>query len=135
MKILPHIWSENKKNRYFATNKQEASDVFFEISNVLRTRCENEDEYTKNGSYKPHYFLFVLDNSLIDGEIISKYIFNTNKSIGITTFIVTEYCRDLPSSCINIIQNDGEGADSLIPSIRQIILKKSSSIMWMITCL
>lgn len=109
MKILPHIWSENKKNRYFATNKQEASDVFFEISNVLRTRCENEDEYTKNGGYKPHYFLFVLDNSLIDGEIISKYIFNTNKSIGITTFIVTEYCRDLPSSCINIIQNDGEG--------------------------
>lgn len=106
LKILPHTWSENRKFRYFATNKQEASDVFFEVSNILRTRSENKDEYNKNNSFKPHYFLFVLNGTLLDGEIISKYILDLNNDLGITTFLVTENFRELPSSCINIIQKD-----------------------------
>lgn len=109
LKILPHIWSENKKCRFFANNKQEASDVFFELSNVLRTRSEKNEQYNKNTNYKPHYFLFVLDSSLIEGEIITKFIFNSGEKLGITTFIAAEYCRDLPGNCVNIIQNNEKG--------------------------
>lgn len=129
LKILPHTWSENRKFRYFATNKQEASDVFFEVSNILRTRSENKDEYNKSNSFKPHYFLFVLNGTLLDGEIISKYILDLNNDLGITTFLVAENFRELPSSCINIIQKTKIVAVTIILLIRLIISRISHSIM------
>ncbi len=107
IKLLPHIWSENKKFRYFATNKQEANDVFFELSNILRTRKENKDSYSnKTAKFKPQYFLFVSDASLLEGEIIEKYVYKSDNELGITTFILTDYCQNLPNSCVDIIHND-----------------------------
>ena len=58
IKWFPHVWSENRKFRYYATNKQEVADVFFEISNVLRARAEEKSDYTEKKDYKPHYFLY-----------------------------------------------------------------------------
>lgn len=77
----------------------------FELANIMRVRCENEDKdiYTQ-----PHYILFVSDVSLLDGELISKYVFDRENNTGLTTFLITDYCRNLPNVCENIIQNDSE---------------------------
>lgn len=106
IKLLPHIWSENKTVRYFARNKQETTDVFFELTNVLRSRKESLEGVSKGINFKPHYFLFVSDASLLEGEIIEKYIYKNEENLGLTTFILTDYCQNLPNSCVNIIQND-----------------------------
>lgn len=102
---LPHVWSENKSTRYYATNRQDCADVFFELSNIMRIRCENDD---KSKYEHPYYILFVSDVSLFDGELISKYVFDRENNTGLTTFIITDYCRNLPNVCENIIQNDNE---------------------------
>lgn len=102
---LPHVWSENKNTRYYATNRQECADVFFELANIMRVRCENEN---KDIYAQPHYILFVSDVSLLDGELISKYVFDRENNTGLTTFLITDYCRNLPNVCENIIQNDSE---------------------------
>lgn len=107
IKWLPHIWSENKKIRYFATNRQEASDVFFELSNVMRHRSDINDN-TKKIKFSPHYFLFVSDISLLENEIISKYVFDEQNKYGLTTFIMTDYYQNLPNVCENIIENDSK---------------------------
>lgn len=39
---LPHVWSEDKKTRYVASNKEEASDVFYELVKIFRLRSEEE---------------------------------------------------------------------------------------------
>ena len=107
IKWLPHLWSENKKTRYFATDKQEAADVFFELSNIIRQRAEsNVGGYQKKTRFRPHYFLFVSDASLLDGEMIAKYVYNKSAGYGLTTFIIADYYQKLPNVCESIIQND-----------------------------
>ena len=106
VKWLPHLWSENRKTRYYATDRQEKSDVFFELSNILRQRAENENSSYQKTRFRPHYFLFVSDASLLDGEMLAKYVYHKDSDYGLTTFIMADYYQNLPNVCENIIQND-----------------------------
>ena len=121
IKWLPHVWSENKKTRYYATDRQEAADVFFELSNIIRQRAEDETNSYDKKVFRPHYFLFVSDASMLDGEIIGKYIFDTRGNYGLTTFIMTDFYQNLPNVCENIIQNDENfrGCYNAINSLQQ----------------
>lgn len=107
IKWLPHVWSENKSMRYYATDKQEIADVFFELSNIMRHRSEvGAKSIGKKNFFKPHYFLFISDASFFDGELIGKYILDKKNDYGMTTIIMTDYYQNLPNECENIIQND-----------------------------
>ena len=106
IKWLPHLWSENKKFRYFATDSQETADVFFELSNIIRLRAENTENNYQKARFFPHYFLFISDASMLDGEMIAKYVYNKDANYGLTTFIMSDYYQNLPNVCENIIQND-----------------------------
>lgn len=108
IKWLPHVWAEDKQTRYFATNKQECADVFFELANIMRRRTENKDNASTDGFVRPHYVLFISDIRLLEGELISKYVFDRDNDLGLTTFIMTDYWRNLPNVCEDIIQNDEE---------------------------
>ena len=106
-KWLPHTWSEDKKSRFVAENTQEASDVFFELANIMRVRVENgESKLSKNGIVKPHYILFVENPEILSGELLSKYIYSDDLSYGLTTILLVEKYTDLPNVCECIIQND-----------------------------
>lgn len=107
IKWLPHIWSESKSIRYFATNRQEAEDIFFELSGIFRQRSEaaSRGSYEKT-VFRPHYFLFVTDPSMLDGELISKYVYDTKTDYGLTTILMSDMYQNLPNTCENIIEND-----------------------------
>lgn len=107
IKWLPHTWSENRKFRFFATDRQETADVLFELSEVIRRRADYQSDNRKS-SFRPHYFLFVFDAEMLRGELISKYIFDRNADYGITTFIMADNYSNLPNECEHILQNDGE---------------------------
>ena len=103
-KWLPHVWSEDKKTRFVASNKLEASDVFFALANLIRVRAENAEN--KHHAVKPHYVIFVENPALLEGEPIAKYIFEQNPIYGVTTILLVEKYEELPNACENIIQND-----------------------------
>ncbi len=105
---LPHVWSEDKKTRYLASNKIEASDIFYELATTLRIRSEESKENFAAGTAvpKPYYLLFIQDTELLDGQLISKYIFDPKEEYGITTFIMSDTYTALPNECENIIEND-----------------------------
>ncbi len=108
-KWFPHVWSEDKKIRFVASNKQEASDVLYELTKIFRHREENlKDLSRKEGIIKPHVVLFVSDAKILEGELIAKYVFEKDKNIGLTTVLLTERYENLPNACEYIIQNDGE---------------------------
>lgn len=44
---LPHVWSEDRKTRFVASCKSEASDVLFELTSVLRMRSEDGEAKKK----------------------------------------------------------------------------------------
>ena len=108
-KWLPHVWSPDKKVRYVAGNKNEATDVFYELTKVLRFRSEEiRPSSEKNKVYKPHYVMFVEEPSFLEGELIAKYIFDKDNSFGLTVLLMAESHENLPNACEYIIQNDNE---------------------------
>ena len=105
-KWLPHTWSEDKKTRFLASTKEEASEVFYELTRVFRARCEEKE---KSGEIpKPYYVIFISDLSMLEGELFSKYVFEKDARCGLTTILMVEHYEDLPNSCEFIIQNDEE---------------------------
>ncbi|MBQ7613431.1 MAG: type VII secretion protein EssC [Butyrivibrio sp.] len=106
---LPHVWSEDRKIRYVAATKSERNDVCFELAKVLRERNDN-NEITINTDEQPlpYYVLFVSDPSLIEGEVISNYVFNNSKKLGLTTIFLTEMYEDQPNACNYFVQNDSK---------------------------
>ena len=108
MRWFPHVWSEDKSTRYMAGNELEIRDIFFELSNVLRTRVENSNASGSNrqGIAKPHYVIFVSDPSILEGEMLTKYIYDAQPVYGLTTFLMVETVEQLPNACETVIEND-----------------------------
>lgn len=110
-KWLPHVWSEDRKTRYIATNKNEAGDVFYELAKIIRVRADEENQYNNPNEKlcpKPYYILFVSDPELLEGELISKYIFDAKDVYGLTTVLLEESYENLPNVCNQVIENTSE---------------------------
>ncbi len=104
---FPHVWSEDKKTRFVASNKSEASDVLFELTSVLRMRAEDEQQ-KKVLLPKPYYILIVSDMELLEDELITKYVFECDPCYGLTTLILSESREQLPNECEYLIEKDSE---------------------------
>lgn len=102
---LPHVWSEDKKCRFVAANKQDLSDVSFELSKVLRDREESENASGSDEPVMPHYIIFVENIELLEGELLLKYLMNPKPEYGITTVLMAENYNNLPNMCEEIIDN------------------------------
>lgn len=98
---LPHVWSEDKKIRFFATNKNEARDIFYSISQNLRVRKENGHQ-----DLQPYYVMVILNKELLEGELITDYIGEGSSNIGLSTVIVAEHYEELPNKCEFIVENN-----------------------------
>lgn len=106
MRWFPHVWSEDKTTRYMASDELEIGDICFELSNILRRRSQEDNNSEKKRFVKPHYILFVSDPDLLEGELITKYIYEAKPEYGITTFLMVETLEQLPNECEDVIQND-----------------------------
>lgn len=102
---LPHVWSEDKKNRFVASDKTEASDVFYELTKIFRARQEAQQEYGKKEIPVPWYIIFISDASLLEGEPFAKYVFEQNDAYGLTTILLAKRYEELPNSCEYVIEN------------------------------
>lgn len=105
VKWFPHVWSEDKKIRYVASDKQEANDVFYELTKVFRQRDELQG--VKEGSVQnPYYIMFLINPDMLEGELIAKYVYSTADKYGLSTVIVSDAYENLPNSCEYIVEND-----------------------------
>ena len=106
-KWLPHTWSKDKKTRFIASSKEEASEVFYELTKIFRERGEEKNN-EKESIPKPYYIIFISDISLLEGELFSKYVFSRNSSYGLTTILLSDRYEELPNNCEFIIENTPE---------------------------
>ncbi len=105
IKWFPHVWSEDKKVRFVASNQQEAGDVFFELARVFRER--DEIEGTKEGDIpKPYYIMFLMNPEMLEGELVAKYVYGNQEKYGLTTVFVTDSYANLPNACEYVVEND-----------------------------
>ncbi len=123
-KWLPHVWSEDKKTRFVASGKEQASDVFYELANILRARSEELSSLSASREKeipKPYYVIFISDVSALEGELFAKYVFAGERSLGLTTILLTERYEELPNNCDFIIENteDFQGMYDVFASGKQ----------------
>lgn len=118
-KWLPHVWSKDKGIRYVAAHKEEATDVFYELTRIFRERAELMGGGEKGYLQKPHYVVFVSNAEFLEGESFAKYAFDSDKQYGLTTIILTDRREALPNECEYIIENSEEfcGVYSVYESI------------------
>lgn len=102
---LPHVWSKDKKTRFIASSKEEASEVFYELTKIFRERSEEKKDKLVP---KPYYTIFISDVSLLEGELFSKYVFGKDSSYGLTTILLSDRYEELPNNCEFIIENTPE---------------------------
>ena len=110
-KWLPHSFSMNRKFRMTAVNASQISDISYELSSILRQRAEagkGEEEGKKENRNIPRYVIFLSDPKLVQGELITRYIFNTLMDVGLTTVILSDTFENLPNECRFVLQNDGD---------------------------
>ena len=106
-KWFPHVWSEDKKTRFVAGNKGDSIEVFYELAKKLRFRAEERENALsdKNVIEKPYYILFLENSELIEGELISKYVYDTTANYGLSTVVLAETYEELPNACEYIVEN------------------------------
>lgn len=104
-KWFPHVWSQDKKVRYMASDKREMSDVFYELVKVFRQRDEEVKEGDA-GIQLPYYIMFLMNPDLIEGELISKYVYSADPRYGLSTIVVADSYANIPNQCDYIIEND-----------------------------
>lgn len=109
-KWFPHVWAEDKKIRYIASNKLEASEVFYELTKIFRQRLENVSSVSSEKRFipKPYFIMFLSDPSLIEEELIAKYVFDSSPEIGLSTIMLSENSEMLPNACEFIVENDSD---------------------------
>lgn len=109
MRWLPHVWSEDRSIRYMAANEIEIHDIFFNLTNVIRSRAEKaREEKSKSGAFAvPYYVLFVSNAAVLEGELLAKYVYENSPNYGLTTFFITDTLSDLPNKCEMIIESNG----------------------------
>lgn len=102
-KNVPHIWSNDKKVRFFATNPDEVHFIFNTIDEAIKNR-----EGSQNGVTipVPHYVIIVTEPNLIEKEALLRYMDDAENQVGITTLFAYGDITKLPKSCKTIIQSD-----------------------------
>ncbi len=102
-KNVPHIWSNDKKVRFFATTPDEVHFVLNIIDETIKEREGSQDQVE---TPIPHYIVIVTEPDLIEKEALLRYMNDADNQVGITTLFAYGDITRIPKSCKTIIQSD-----------------------------
>ena len=102
-KNVPHIWSNDKKVRFYATNSDEVHFIFNIIDEMIK---EREVTQNKTTIPIPHYVVIVTKPYLIEKEALLRYMNDVENQVGISFLLAYGDITKLPKSCKTIIQSD-----------------------------
>lgn len=119
-KFLPHIFSDDKSVRFFATNLDEYKEVSNYLEEEFKKRLESlngagSDEYKdikKDKGYKNFlpYYLIINDNYKVTKNInIVDHILKEDMNCGFSLLIIEKSMKNLPTRCetfINVLDTD-----------------------------
>lgn len=102
---LPHVWSGDRKQRYVATNKEEAKTL---LSNLDGLILEREATLSKDELRTPAFVVLVLDETLVEDIPFRRHLINPENSIGVTTVFFGKRFNSIPKECVAVIQKDSD---------------------------
>lgn len=128
-KYLPHVWSNDKTQRFFATTLEEAKIVSSYLMDELKKRIESDGEESEEKKesdkeekepYKNYntYYLIINDDYKIGKNVaiindLQKY----NKNYGYSLMVIEDSMKNLPSECKIFVQVDEKSGAIINESI------------------
>ena len=116
-KFLPHIWSEDKTKRFFATNADEYKEVSTYLEEAFKLRIEqinklsddeanNEDDSRKKKfkACPPYYLIITDDYKSIKNLPIIEQISRSNINYGFSMLTISNNMKNLPNKCEKFIE-------------------------------
>lgn len=109
LKIAPHNWSDNKENRYFATNLDEAKEISLVLEKEMQARKyrdtdgkmeANTQDYHK---YKPYYLIITDDYKMVRDLELIKDVCEMPVNYGFSLMVISPRLVNIPNECKTFI--------------------------------
>lgn len=109
LRVLPHIFNDEKNIRFYATDIDQIKDVSNYLTNILYSRMyPNDDERNVSGlDYKNYkdYYLIITDNiKLSKNSNLIKRLLDLEINYGFSVLIINESLNDVPNECETFLQ-------------------------------
>lgn len=107
-KILPHVWSNDKQLRFFATTYEEMCNVSLYLERAFESRVEDD-----KGDYKAFspYYIIITDNFKIAKNVpIMIKALKMKKNIGMNVIVLNENLSTLPNECTTFLSISGRNS-------------------------
>ncbi len=124
---LPHVWDDDYRTRYLLCGRAIAHQTLGELYEILKARELRVNKSGQGESYLPHYVFIVEDSSLLENEVINRFLYNGNKHLGVSTIFIEKNRAYLPMNCktvINVQSGTGEYANKETGEKNTFILDK-----------
>ena len=101
VKVLPHVWSNDKKVRYFANSYEEMQQLSAILEKDFQTRIQNKESNYKN--FFP-YYIIIVDNYAVSRDIeIVIDVLKQKYNVGFNIIVLNENLSSLPNECTTFI--------------------------------
>lgn len=105
-KWLPHVWTDDNKFRFIATNANEVKEVSAYLEKIIEIRSEiNESEMN---DVSPYYVIFSMSKELVVRAEMIKQVLAKKKNIHISVVTFYDELKSLPKECSMVVELDGE---------------------------
>lgn len=113
VKKIPHCYSLDRRNCLVATSKEEAKELFQQLSAVFKQRKTDSlanTSYGRGPVFLPYYLVVVQEPAYLEkSDPINEYLFMT-RNLGIGCLMAVQEVSQLPKECHELITvKNGEG--------------------------
>lgn len=105
VKWLPHVWSDDNKFRFIATNANEVKEVSAYFERVIENRDQVNDADMED--VKPYYIFFSMSKTLAARAEMMKNILAKKDNIHMSIVTFYDELRSLPKECSMVVELDG----------------------------
>lgn len=123
LKVLPHVWSDDKSIRYFATGYEEMKELSTYLEQELQERLGNENSSNKDyKSFYPYYVLITNNYKVSKNIQLFSNVLKQKVNLGYSVIVINETLSNLPNETttfISIDSNKGGVFESEIVSTKQ----------------
>lgn len=105
IKILPHIFSNDKTVRYFSSDNDEYKEITYNLERIYNERIEKESSNKiEKTVYNPSYLIITDSFNSVRNYDFIKNIVESKKNYGFSILILSDKISSLPDQCQTFIE-------------------------------
>ena len=103
LKLAPHLFTDDKTMRFFATNNDEYKEVCYYLNKVFENKKSDNQDVSENEKANQSYLIITDSLKKVREYDIVKNILNNKKYCGFSLLILEQKMTNLPDQCTSFI--------------------------------